>query len=203
MRLNRLNISMRSCVVILSPMGVFLKTEKSTSAIPGPVIGVAHRRAPGSCRRINKRSGIQPVQPNPSLAKTRVRIDSRHRICALVAVIGAGCVTGTIHREGQAAMEGHQAVQLPAFGQRSPVLRSGKLIRDQPHKDVAVVKIARTVVALEVEAVLRKSSAVSSNFIKAVRPGVGGLRRETVETGSPDRCLQRSCSSRFRCFRSD
>ena len=68
---------------------------------------------------------------------------------------------------------------------------TGNVVRNRSDKDVALVEVALAIVAFEVEAVLRKGSAVGCNVVKAMGPCVGSLRCEVVEVGGAQSCLER------------
>src|SRR5277367_404098 len=88
-------------------------------------------------------------------------------------------------------MEGHQTVQLPSICQRLPTLSTRDIVGKQGNKDVSAIEIARSVVAMEVKAVLRKSAAISRHLVEAMRPRIGCLRGQSVQIGNPQSGLQR------------
>src|ERR1700744_5038821 len=72
-----------------------------------------------------------------------------------------------------------------------PFLSPGNVVGDQANENMTRVKVAGSVIASKVGAVLREGAAIRGDFVKGMRPGISHLRREPVYIRNPQRSLQR------------
>ena len=81
MRLNKLNISARSCNFTRSFMGMFLITDRSTSANPGPVKAFRPRLRLLAliCEESRSHSFTLPARPQTGLGRLRAQAKSGRR----------------------------------------------------------------------------------------------------------------------------
>src|SRR5690242_9246353 len=104
------------------------------------------------------------------------REGASYLIGTLGVLVGARGVRATEEVDWLTALQSDDGVQLPAVCEQRGTAESGNVVVDVADEGIAGVKVAGTVVAFEVGAVLRQLAAVLRHLIEVMTPRVAELR---------------------------